>query len=140
MKSSRANRRFRLHRLSRASALARAVACVLALALALGGYVAVAAPLHGAVTMAMQADDAGCDHHAIPTAEPAVAKHAVAEHGHASGDCCRIACACAFGHAVGQLAAPTLAGGEVVAAALPLSREPDVRVARSEPPLRPPTA
>lgn len=118
----------------------RAFACVLALALAFGGYAAVAASLHGAMPMPMQADDAGCGHHAAADAEPAVDGHAVAGHGRAAGDCCRVACACALGHALGQLAAPVFAGGGVAAAALPLSREPDLRVTRDEPPLRPPAA
>lgn len=123
-----ANRPFRLRRLARFGLLLRAVACVLALSLAFGGYFAAAAPLHGAAALATDAGGEDCGHHAM------TAKHAPAQ-----DDCCRVACACALGHAIAEPASPACVG-VFAAVAPPVPRGGDVRVARGEPPLRPPIA
>ncbi len=110
----------------------RAFAGLLALVLALGGYAAVAAPLHGATAKVTQAGDGeDCGHHAAA---------AVTKPDHAGGDCCRSHCACTAGHALGSLPAPLFASGIVPTQALPPLRGDGLRIARGDPPLRPPAA
>jgi len=123
-----ANRPFRLQRLARFGAMLRATACLLALSLAFGGYLAAAVPLHGAAAPAAHADGEDCGHHAMS-----------AKHASAQDDCCRVACACALGHAIAEPASPACVGVPA-AVAPPVPRGGDVRIARGEPPLRPPIA
>lgn len=115
----------------RFGALLRAFACVLALSFAIGGYVAAAAPLHGMAMAGAPAGDEDCGHHAAPSGT---------KHGHASDTCCRTACACALGHALGGVPALACASDNLVSTSLPRLREYGVRHARGEPPLRPPIA
>jgi hypothetical protein len=131
VKPHSANRRFRLQRLVRFGALLRAFACLLAVSFAIGGYVAAAAPLHGMTMAGMRVGGEDCGHHAAPSG---------AKHGHASDTCCRTACACALGHALGGVPALACASDDLVSASLPPLRAYGVRHARGEPLLRPPIA
>jgi hypothetical protein len=125
-----ATRRLRLTRLARLRAV-RVLACLLALSLAFGGYLAAAAPLHAAMATASTGGGQNCGHDGM--AMPA-------KHGHASDTCCRVACACAFAHAVGAVA-PLACARDVIASASPPApsdaRAPGVP---NPPPLRPPIA
>ncbi|TCO38214.1 hypothetical protein EV148_10850 [Dokdonella fugitiva] len=123
-----ASRRPRTPRFARLRAV-RVLACLLAISLVFGGYFAAAAPLHAAMAAASTGAD-GCGHDGMVMP---------AKHGHASDACCRVACACAFAHAVDV--AP-LACTHAAPASASLARAPDARAPRvvNPPPLRPPIA
>jgi len=124
-----ATRRLRLSRLARLRAV-RVLACLLAISLALGGYLAAATPLHAAMAAAASTHAGeGCGHDGSTMP---------AKHGPGSDGCCRVACACAFAHAVGAVAPLACARSELASASpmvLPGARAPG-RV--NPPPLRPP--
>jgi hypothetical protein len=126
-----ATRRLRLSRLARLRAV-RALACLLAISLALGGYLAAAMPVHAAMAAAASTGaDEGCGHEGM--AMPA-------KHGHASDGCCRVACACAFAHAVGAVAPLAWAHGVLASASLAVSPAARAPGLVNPPPLRPPIA
>ncbi|MGN6519622.1 MAG: hypothetical protein ACTHK2_09395, partial [Dokdonella sp.] len=89
-----ATRRLGLFRLARIRAV-RMLACLLAISLAFGGYLAAAAPLHASMAGASTAAGESCGHESM--AMPA-------KHAPASDTCCRVSCACAFVHAIGDIA------------------------------------
>ncbi|HEY6942391.1 hypothetical protein [Dokdonella sp.] len=126
-----ATRRLRLSVLARVRA-ARVLVGLFAIALALGGYLAAAAPLHAAAAATASAGTGeGCGHEGM--AMPS-------KHGHASDSCCRVACACAFVHAIGAVA-PLACARRALASASPLALS-DARAPglANPPPLRPPIA
>ncbi|HEU4663349.1 MAG TPA: hypothetical protein VFS55_04900 [Dokdonella sp.] len=106
-------------------------ACLLAVSLAFGGYLAAAAPLHAAMASASTGAGDGCGHEGM--AMPA-------KHAHSSDACCRVACACAFVHAIGAVAPLACVRSALAMAAPAAFPEADAPDRANPPPLRPPIA